>query len=596
MRRLAARAEELAVRRGHGAPDGSGVPWPAATLAERTPWLAGALQPLWPAYRQVLTVSFFTNILALAAPIYTMQVYDRVVYHHGFSTLQGLTFGMILALAFDYILRQGRARLLQGCGARLELELGRPLFEKIGRLPLARLESRPPSYWQSLFHDAQVVRMTWSGPTAMVLVDLPFLFLGFVAIAAIALPLAWVMAVAALLFLGLAVVSGRDFQASGKQGKSLSIQRDAAVGEFSAARDIVKAQALQETFRRRWLDKQLAWQEHSQDRTERMDRYRDMAQILVAATTVFMTVVGALAILDQEMTMGALIAANMLSGRVLGPLNQLVTQWKALSDYRQSRDRLHEIFSAPSDVAATALSLPRPRGELHAENLSFAYAEGGPRVLSEVKVKFGPGGLYCVTGPNGSGKTTFLKVLRGLYTPTGGRVLLDGGDLAQFSQKDLARWIGYLPQSVRLFAGTIRDNIALRNPEASDEDIHRAATLAGAHAFIADLAEGYGTDMGEAGQRLSGGQRRLVALAGVLLGDPPILLLDEPGSDLDANAAEALRQTLRGLAERQTIVVATHNPALVRICDGVAVLEKGRLVLGGRPDDLLEHLGMVRKA
>ena len=547
--------------------------------------------------RRALWLSFFISLLGLVTPIFVLQVYDRVIFHAGLSTLYGLVAGVVLAIVFDYMLKQYRARIFQSLGVRLDVIATDALFQRLLSLPLAELEQRPTPYWQSLFRDLELVRARFAGPIALLLVDLPFIVLSAGLILLIAYPLAWVVAVIVVAFVILAYVSSRKVKTRAGDEKQAQLRRDSHVNEFSTARQLVKAQVLDDAIANRWRGSQHESIEATLGRSVAADRYRDLGQVLAQGATVLMVTVGALAILDQKMTMGALIAANMLIGRVTGPLNMLVSQWRMLVAYRQARNRLDATFAAPIERTGNTVSLAESNGVLEIENLEFRYPDASNDALTGLNGRIGPGGLHALVGPNGSGKTTLLKILCALYQPSEGRVLLDGADVAQFTRKDLVQWIGYLPQAVLPFSGTIRENITLAWNEASDDDVRRAAERAYALEFIHDLPDGFDSPMGEFGLKLSSGQRQRIALAGVLLRDPRIILLDEPTSDLDRDAENGLCRQLHDLSRAEhTVLVVTHRPVLLRICDGVIALRKdGRLHVAGSAADVLPQLGLTQQ-
>lgn len=535
-------------------------------------------------------MSAFVNLMALATPVFTMQVYDRVVGTGGLSTLWGLVIGMTLVVLFDLSLKQARSRIMQTVALRVDVIVGRYLFDKLMSLPLDVLEAKPASYWQALFRDVDTIRNTLSGASAILLCDLPFVIMFIVLISIIATPIAWVLLVILPLFMFVAWRSSGVMSQANAAERESTQGRDALIAELIQGRTTIKALALDRSMRPLWEETHANNIAQSMYRGSKTDFYTNCSQSLTMATTIFMTSVGAYQIVNQNMTMGSLIAANMLSGRILGPLNQLVGQWRAYNSFKQSVDRLGEVFSSISDRTESEVKLEKPRGEIQVENLTFAYAEGNKPVVDSVTVNIHAGGVHALVGRNGSGKTTLLKMIQGLYAPTNGRVLLDGADIAQFTRAELATWMGYVPQETVLFAGTVRDNIVHRFPDASDEKIIEAATQAGVHHFIIDLPDGYASDIGEAGQRLSGGQRQRIAIARALLGDPAVLLLDEPSASLDRQAEQELRKTLVEIGKTRTVVIVTHSPILLAACDDLVALDKGKVALAGPSREILPKL------
>lgn len=504
-------------------------------------WLKPFLEPLKPIFREVLAMSLFVNLLALAVPVFTLQVYDRVIASAGISTLWGLVIGMLFVMIFDYILRMARSRIMQTVALRVDVLVGRRLFDKLMALPLHMLESKPSNHWQSLFRDVDVVRNTLSGASALLVADLPFalVFLGVILV--IALPIAWVLLIIMPAFMFVAWKSGNTMAAANQAERQTTQSRDSLIAEMINGRTTIKALALDQSMRPVWAEKHAENIEQSIMRGAKTDTFSNLGGSLTMFTSLCMTSVGAIAIINGSLTMGALIATNMLSGRLLGPLNQLVGQWRTFNSFKQAVDRLGEIFSIEGEREESEIQMDRPTGEIQLEGVTFAFGEDMAPVVDSVTITIKSGGVHALVGRNGSGKTTLLKIIQGLYPPTSGRVLLDDADISQFTRVELARWMGYVPQESVLFAGTVRDNIIHRYPEATDDEIIKAATAAGVHHFIIDLPDGYGTEIGEAGRRLSGGQRQRITVARALVGDPPVLLLDEPSSSLDRQAEQELR-------------------------------------------------------
>ena len=553
-------------------------------------WIAPILRSCRREIRETIFVAFFINLLALATPVFVLQVYDRVVFHAGIQTLIGLSIGMVLVIGFDFVLKIARSRLSQRIALAFDVRLGRRLYEKFFSLRLIDLERRPLSYWQQIFRDIEMLRNVVAGPTGVLIVDLPFVFLNLVLIFVLSPQLGVVFMMVLPLFLALALVSARRTSKLSLKERQASSKRDVLLQELLAGRTTVKALALQENIRPLWEHRQADTISAAAERGRTTDTARSLGASLVLTNTVALTVVGALLILDQQLTMGALIATNMLSGRVVGPLSQLVGEWRTISNLREVFKRLDDFLGLAQDRVWSPITHPRPEGVLKFENVSFAYSENGPSVLDQIKGQVRPKGLCCIVGNNGSGKTTFLKIAGGLYNPAQGRVMLDGGDIQQFARSDLANWIGYLPQEMMLFSGSIRDNIAFGRPDIPDQEVISAAMAACAHQMIIDLPDGYATDIGEAGSRMSGGQRQRIALARALLGKPPIILLDEPTSSIDPGTEQQLVRNLRALSRHSTVIAVTHSLSVLAAADTIMVLERGKVAMFGPAQGVLERL------
>ena len=560
-----------------------------------TAWLREVTKPLRSIYREVFLLSLFINLLALAVPVFSLQVYDRVIFSSGLTTLQGLVIGMIVVVAFDYILRQTRGGLMQRAALRIDVGVADKVFNKILALPMSTLEGRPSAYWNSLFRDVEVVRNALSGPSAVLLIDLPFAILFVALVAAIAAPVLPVLLIALPLFLLLAWRSAAVLNAANKDERRAGFGRDELIAELIAGRATVKALSLDQALRPLWEDRHAATIEQAIKRGRQTETYGNLTTTLSGATIVLITTVGALAIINQELTVGALIASNMLAGRIIGPFNQLVRSWRSFVSYRQATGRLTQLFEALEERSESGITLDRPKGEITVEDVSFRYSEDGPEVIQGARLQLKAGSLVTVMGPNGGGKTTLSKLIPGLYHPTQGRVLLDGADISQFARRDLASWISYVPQDTFLFAGTIRDNIAMAHPEIGDAEVIRVAKLAGLHDYLIDLPDGYATDIGESGHLLPGGMRQRVAIARALVGDPPVLILDEPTSNLDRQGEQALCETFANLAADHTILVVTHSQAVIAASDQLLVMQKGRIVRAGRPEDVLPEMAVRRR-
>ncbi len=553
-------------------------------------WLRDILLPLKPRFAEIFLHSFFINLLALAVPIFSLQVYDRVIGHRGLTTLVALVIGVALALAFDFLLRQARSRMLQSAAVAIDARIGRMLYARFAALPLLVLESKSAQHWRSLFQDAQLIRSVFSGPSAILAVDLPFAILFLIVIFIIATPIAWALLLVIPVFLILGWHSTRSLGQASLGEVRKTQQSESFIAELLAGRVTVKSLMLDSQLQQQWEELHANAIEESYRQGVQTDRSIAFGQSLSTFTTVLLIALGALAIIDQQMTMGALIATNMLSSRIIGPFNQLLLQWRGYTRCRQALHHLDALQQLPQDQQVATIERPRPQGNLNIEKLSFTYPTRGQPLLQDCSFSLRHGEMVGLVGRNGCGKSTLLKLLQGLYAPTGGRILLDGADLAQFSRSELSRWIGYVPQECFLFNGTIRENIIKAWPEADDAAILAAARLSGAEDFINELPEGYNTQIGENGYRLSGGQRQRLAIARALLRNPPILLMDEVTSNLDTESEMLLRQQLQSYAPDHTLVLATHSLVLLRACHRIIVMDHGHIVADGPAADILARM------
>lgn len=381
--------------------------------------------------------SLFINVLALAIPIFMLQVYDRVVFHAGLTTLQGLAIGMAAVIVFDGLLRIGRARLFQRIGLDIDIDVGRELFEKIMALPLRVLEARPATSWHILFRDIDAVRGALSGPSMGLLLDLPFAVLFLVAILWLAPPLAAVILVVLPLFVLLAWRSGASAARLTDAERDESSKREALINEIVAARGTVKSLNLGDRLRPVWENRHADTIRASLQRGTAGDAHMTLSHVMSLATTVSMTCVGALLILEQSLTIGALIASNMLGARMVAPIAGLVGQWKTLQNARDAANRLDEVLHLDEERTGPAMPLGRPKGEIKLEEIAFRYSQDGDPAIEKIDGTIGPYGLHCIVGRNGSGKTTLFKLIAGLYPPENGRILLDGGMFRSFPG---ARW------------------------------------------------------------------------------------------------------------------------------------------------------------
>ncbi len=568
-------------------------PSPAEQTSEApkpTTFIALALHPLFKNIGELALLSLVINVLSLAVPIFVLQVYDRVVFHGGLTTLSGLVIGVIIALGFDFVLRQARSRLIQRIALGVDVGLIRMVLDKLTNLPLRRLETQRDADWDRLLRDQETVRDTLAGPATILFVDLPFILLFIGAIWLVAQPIAWLLLALIPVYVAVAAVSSWAIGRSSDREQIWFNERQVQSTQLVRGRAAAKALGLGAPLQQAWERSQADLIRGSLHRGSRVDLFTNLSTGMAMATTVAMTSAGALAIVQGQLTIGGLIAANMLAARVVQPLVQLIGLWRNASRLRDSASRLSALIAEPTDRRDSTITIARPSGVLTLEDVAFGYDQDGEPLLRGINATLRSGGVHGIIGTNGSGKTTLLKIMHGLYPPDRGRVLLDGADLRQFGRQDLARWIGYVPQDPFLVSGSVRTNIARFADDIDDEKIVLAAKRANADRFIVDLPDGYETEVGELGHRFSAGQRQRIALARALIDDPPILLLDEPNAHLDGDATRRFQSQMRHLCRGRTVILVTHNPTLLAGCNTVLVLANGAIAAAGPGQEIVERL------
>jgi len=503
------------------------------------------------------------SLSGLLPSIFLLQVYDRVIYRNGTSTLWALVSGILCFLAIEFWLRTRRSRLLRDAGATIDHEVSNALMRSMLQRPLRALEARPASMWFLLFRDVGSVRGTITGGLAQSIFDLPMAIFALVVIGIVALPVLPVV----MVFLGVMsflawwwadeVRAGRVEEAQRSRG----LERMAA--EICNARETLKTQANDGPTLARWRETYDAWLAESFRKNGEIERARDGTTVLLTIFSTVVITVGAVAVMQQWMTVGGLVASNMLALKALQPVAGLVSNWRALAIASEAAKRLEKVLGEPVEKPPLAVQLPQPRGLLTLRGMGFGFSPELAPVLEDVDLSIGPGGLHAIVGRNGAGKSTLVKLLSGLYAPTRGTVEIGEYDLSQFGRAELANWISYLPQEVYWFAGELMDTLRRCAPGQNDEQIVGACRLAGAHEFISRLPDGYRTRVGEGGTGLSVGERRKLALALSFLRNPSVLILDEPSNDLDIASERALLATLLAVARTRTVIVVTHSLRMV---------------------------------
>jgi len=544
--------------------------------------------------RRAAWLSLPISLLGLLPSIFILQVYNRVISRGGIATLTAMVAGVLCFLGLELWLRRRRAHALREAGATIDREVSQSLMDCMLRHPLLTLEGRPSSQWLQLFRDIGAMRSCVSGGLAASVLDLPMALLALVVIGIIAWPVLPVILMAMLILGVLAWWWADEVRSARVEEIEQARQLDRGTAEICNARSTLKVLGYDAAAKQSWQTGYDRWLGESFRKNGDIENARETSHVLLTFFSVAVITVGAIAINAQWMSIGSLMAVNLLSGKALGPIAQLASNWRSLARANEATARLQAVLREPLEPAAQSVEPPRPRGGFRLDNVSFHYPSGHV-ALDQVSLQMGPGGIHAILGRNGAGKSTLAKLLAGLYQPTQGSLFIDEYDVAQFSRADLGRWVGCLPQQSYWFSGPIIDTLRMVSPDADSNRIFIACRLSGAHDFISRLPNGYQTVLGEGGAGLSAGELRKLGLAQLFLRNPSVLILDEPSNDLDFDSETALLHTLKQISLKHTIVVVTHSLRVASLAQHVYHVRGDGQVDHGSPESMLPPLfGLAR--
>ena len=552
--------------------------------------LKEAFSAFWPVIWATAFFSIFCNTLLFVGPLYMLQVYDRVLSSRNVGTLIALTVIAAAMLGLYSLIDVFRSRMLVRAGVKFDERLSAPLYRAMLNSALIQRGGGAAQ----VLRDMDTVREFWTGQAVLTLCDVPyapvFVFFCFVIHPYVGLVALGGAVVIFSLALANELMTRSSLTEAGKVAIDASNYATASLHNIEAIHALGMQSAIHDRWEQRHKDV-LGWQAQASDRAAAIlttsKFVRQFLQTLILG-------VGAYLSIQREISPGMMIACSIMMGRALQPVEQAVGQWKQLMGARNSWRRLSILFeNLPAEVQRTAL--PRPKGVITAENVVAPAPGRQIPILKNVNFSLDAGKTLAVIGPSAAGKSTLARALVGVWPVASGAVRLDGSDVRHWDRERLGRYIGYLPQDVELFSGTIAENIA-RFQEAKDEDIIAAAELAGVHSIIQTLPDGYETQIGDGGAVLSGGQRQRVGLARAIFGDPSIIVLDEPNAHLDTQGEESLIEALKRIKERgTTIVLVTHRPQLLQAADMVMVMTEGNVKMFGPRDQVLAQLSANRQ-
>jgi ATP-binding cassette subfamily C protein LapB len=562
-------------------------------------WFWGAILEQRGLYKDVLLAALLINLFALALPLFSMNVYDRVVPNLAFDTLWALAIGVGLMLVADLVMRLLRGRFVDEASARVDVRLSAVLMERVLGM---RMESKPDSVgsFASNLRGFEQVRDFIAAGTVAALIDLPFALLFLLVIVWISPWLALPVIVLGGATLALGWALQQRLQAMAQTTYKASAQRNATLIEALTGLETIKSQGAEGLIQARW-EHTNAFLAATQVRMRELTaKATSGTQFLGQLAPVVLVIVGVYLIAQRELTMGGLIACTMLASRALGPAGSVVGLLLQYQNARTALAGLEQLMAQPQERNPLQVGLHRPvlSGQIEFRGVGFAYPGRDDKVLDNVSFTIQPGEHVAVIGRVGSGKSTLQKLIMGLYQPTNGAVLLDGIDLRQLDLSDVRRNLSYVSQEVTLFHGSLRENITFGLQHATDNAILEAADVAGLSDFVKRHPRGFDLPVGERGESLSGGQRQCVGLARAVVHNAPILLLDEPTSAMDFSTEAHITQRMAQFAQGKTVVLVTHRTSMLAMVQRVIVVDNGRIVADGPRERIMEALaaGRIAKA
>jgi ATP-binding cassette, subfamily B, bacterial HlyB/CyaB len=542
---------------------------------------------------EVLLISFVLQIVGLVTPMFFQVVMDKVLVNHAMKTLNVIAIGLICATAFEAVLTGIRTYVFSHTSSKLDVELGARLFKHLLNLPVSYFQARRVGDSVARIRELENIRSFLTGNAMTLVLDLLFSFIFIAVMFWYSVPLTLIVLGSIPLYAILSLLFTPVLRNRLNDKFNKSAENQSFLVETISGIDTVKAMAVEPRWQQKW-EKQLAAYVAAGLSTNNIAMVASGGVTLVSKlVTAAIMWMGATLVVDGKMTVGELVAFNMLSGQVASPILRLAQLWNDFQQVGISMSRLGDILNARTEVAGQKTRIPRIAGAIEFDQVSFRYRPDAPDVIRAISLKIQPGEVIGIVGHSGSGKSTLTKLVQRLYVPDRGRVLVDGQDIAIIDTTSLRHQMGVVLQENTLFTRTIRDNIALGNPALPIEAIIEAAKLAGAHEFICELPEGYDTMVGEHGTGLSGGQRQRIAIARALITNPRILIFDEATSALDYESEKVIQDNMRRICAGRTVLIIAHRLSAVREANRIVVMERGQIAEIGSHSQLLQNLNGI---
>jgi len=560
-------------------------------------WFVGAIHKYRTLLTEVMIASFCLQLFALVSPLFFQVVIDKVLVHRSMSTLDVLTIGLVAIAFFETVLGVLRTYLFSHTTNRIDVELGARLFRHLLALPIGYFQARRVGDSVARVRELENIRNFLTSSALTLVIDLFFTVIFIVVMFFYSPSLTWIVLGSLPIYVGISAAATPMFQRRLDEKFRRGAENQAFLVESVTAIETLKAMAVEPQMQRRW-EQQLAGYVAASFRVISLGNLASQSvQFVSKLVSAGILYFGARLVIDGDLTVGELVAFNLLAGRVSTPVLRLAQTWQDFHQARLSIARLGDILNTETEPVYSPgkMTLGTIRGDVSFEHVTFRYRIDGAEILRDVHLSIPANQVVGIVGPSGSGKSTLAKLAQRLYIPERGRVLIDGIDIAQVDPAWLRRQIGVVLQDSILFNCSIRDNIAFADPATSTERIIAAALLAGAHDFVLQLPQGYDTIVGERGSSLSGGQRQRIAIARALVNDPRILIFDEATSALDYESERIVQQNMAKISQGRTVLIIAHRLSALRMADRIITIEDGKLVEDGSHQDLVKAGGRYSK-
>jgi ATP-binding cassette subfamily C protein LapB len=554
-------------------------------------WFWGTMKQNTTIYRKVIVAALLINLFILATPMFTMNVYDRVLPNNALATLWVLAIGILVVMLFDFVLKLMRAHFIEVAGKRSDIIMSSKIFDQLMNI---RLDAKPASTGQfvSRLQSFESVREFFTSATVASIVDLPFIVLFVIIIFYIGGYVGFISIFTVIIAFGFSWYMQKPIKETVEQSSKEDQIKQTTLTEAVAGLEIIKSVRAQNRMRTHW--------ENSIEKTTYYGKKSHFLSQIVTFFTAFISQFSNIAIViagvylagEGQMTMGAIIAAMMLNGRVIAPVSQIVGMIIRFDRTMLSLENIDEIMNMPVEKNENKSYLSRENlnGDIEFKDVTFSYKDQNFEVLKNINLTIKQGEKVGIIGKIGSGKSTLWKLIMNLYEPKKGSLLIDKSDIRQIDPVDLRRAIGCVPQEPFLFMGTIKDNITIGEQNASDAEILKASKIAGVHDFLAKHDNGYDLIVGERGEGLSGGERQSVTLARALITEPNIMILDEPTNSMDGQTEEIFKRRMKDIVKDKTLILVTHRPSVLSLVDRLIVMDDGKIIADGAKEEVLQAL------